>query len=311
MNLVSLSNNNSYDYVKISGPDARSFLQGQVTCNLDHLSSESSLRGALCNLKGRVVADFRLLQMEQELIMLQCSSGIGQKIIDILSRYAVFSKVELAVAEGPLAVCGLIGSTLSSELQDLLPALPGEVDEVSSNESALIVREPGTSPRYQVWCHQQESSSALQSHENGDEANWLRGEILAGVVHVTTVTSEVYTPQLLNYDISGAVDFKKGCYTGQEVVARMHYRAKAKKRLYLLQSAQTLDGDSVIATQQEPELPVVELLTVAPAIAEEECNVGLGIVSTELAESANPLLLNGNPDQTVEVVPLEYCSDAP
>ncbi|MEQ8314169.1 MAG: hypothetical protein RL839_01080 [Gammaproteobacteria bacterium] len=311
MNPVLLSDKNSHDYVKISGPDSRSFLQGQLTCNLDHLSSERSLRGALCNLKGRVVADFRLLQTEQEVIMLQCSSGIGEKIIDILSRYAVFSKVELAVAEGPAAVCGLIGSTLPSDLQDLLPALPDKVDEVSSNESALIVREPGTSPRYQIWCHQREVGTALQSEGSGDEADWLRGEILAGVVHVTTVTSEVYTPQLLNYDISGAVDFKKGCYTGQEVVARMHYRAKAKKRLYRLQSAQALAGDSMIATQQEPEVPVVELLLVAPANGDEERNLGLGIVSTELAESANPLILNGNPEQVVEVVPLEYCSEAP
>lgn len=308
MNLVSLSEKNTHDYVKISGPDARSFLQGQVTCNLDHLSDERSLRGALCNLKGRVVADFRLLQTEQEVIMLQCSSGIGEKIIDILSRYAVFSKVELAVAEDPAAVYGLIGSALPSELQAVLPPLPAGVDEVSRNGAALVVREPGDSPRYQIWCQEQETAAALHEQELTEDAKWLRGEMLAGVVHVTTLSSEVYTPQLLNYDISGAVDFKKGCYTGQEVVARMHYRATAKKRLYRLESAQALTMDSVIATGSEAEAPVVELLAVAPANQPDERNLALGIVSTELAETGQPLLLNGDPEGLVEVVKLDYCS---
>ena len=95
MKVIPLSNHNLSDFVSITGADATKFLQGQVTCDLQQLSPGNSVRGALCNLKGRVIADFRLVRLVDDQILLQTSSGNGQKVVETLQRYAVFSDVEL------------------------------------------------------------------------------------------------------------------------------------------------------------------------------------------------------------------------
>ena len=81
---------------------------------------------------------------------------------------------------------------------------------------------------------------------NSDASSWLYEDIRSGLAHVDKLHSEKYTPQLLNYDISGAVDFSKGCYTGQEIVARMYYRGTPKKRMYLLESEELITADSSV-----------------------------------------------------------------
>ena len=85
----------NYEFIRISGVDRISFLQGQLSCNTELLCAERSLTGALCNLKGRVIADFRLVEHNEDIIM-QCAAGMAVKIHATLSKYAVFSKVELS-----------------------------------------------------------------------------------------------------------------------------------------------------------------------------------------------------------------------
>lgn len=310
MTIISLSDPACFDYVEASGADARSFLQGQLTCNLDKLDYNRSLRGALCNLKGRVIADFQLYLLAEETVLLQGSPGTGQKIVDTLSRYAVFSKVELGIVDGPAAVFGLIGESAAESIRTLLPEIPGRADSVFRNESFLVVRSPGRQPRYQLWCLNEAALEMAREHgidpESGDWAAWKREEVLTGIAHVTQQTSELYTPQLLNYDISGVVDFEKGCYTGQEVVARMHYRAKPKKRLYGLTAESEIAEGAQIVTARNPDKAAVELVAVAPPAQSGNTGAALGIVSTELAGSGEPLQLAGNSQETVKLIELDY-----
>lgn len=237
------------EFVSVKGAENRQFLQGQLSCNLDLLSPECSLRGALCNLKGRVIADLRVLLHGDE-ILLQASKGMAAIILNTLGKYAVFSKVELLEHPAPPLCIGLAGVTSTEWAKGLLPELPNTRDAVTADRtSSILCIEQGT--RHELWIHDPDQAKTVkqvlsQALQALPITTWIRQQILNGEIHVTAELSEIYTPQLLNYDISGVIDFEKGCYTGQEVVARMYYRGKAKKRLFLLQgSTDTRTGVSI------------------------------------------------------------------
>ena len=100
------------EFIRISGPDAEKFLQGQVSCDMTQVTLTSSRRGVLCNLKGRVIADFRIVRYNDD-YLLQTQPGMAQKILDTLARYAVFSKVELVRDDSITKVLGVIDANVS------------------------------------------------------------------------------------------------------------------------------------------------------------------------------------------------------
>ena len=302
-----------YEYVQVSGPDALAFLQGQVTCDMEMLSADRCLPGALCNLKGRVVADF-LAVLVNDKCFLQITAGNAEKVYATLKKYAVFSKVELSLDAGPAAVLGAIdvGSEQSQPPQIAkydLPPWPPQPGSVTTAERIYSIRLPGPDPRYQIWCWDEQQAVTLVGSTASNPEQWLRAEILAGVVHVTAETSEQYTPQLLNYDQSGVVDFKKGCYTGQEVVARMHYRAQAKKRLYLLQASA---GGKQLSTDNEVLLGTTEnagkgeILTHVNSLNTEQPIVLLAILPTSIDSEETQISLSNNPEKSLQILSLPY-----
>lgn len=239
------------DYVQVTGPDAKTFLQGQVSCNMELLSPKLSLRGVLCNLKGRVIADFRAIQVGES-VWLQTMANMGQTLIDVLAKYAVFSKVTLSLHTRHVSAVGLFGDGADSKLAPLLDQNLKQVNAAASTENIIAIRLPSAQARFEIFglndTGKQVVSDLLQEIDTATPEEWARLDIEAGIIHIDEKDSEEFTPQLLNYDISGVIDFKKGCYTGQEVVARMFYRGTAKKRLYLLSSPTPIDADDLIET---------------------------------------------------------------
>lgn len=268
-----------YEFIRISGPDTVTFLQGQVSCDVTSLSSELSLTGALCNLKGRVIADFRLLQ-DAEDCLLQTQSGMAQVILDALKKYAMFSKVDLRLEPG-FAATGLLGEDSAATVMELVGQVPDQTNAVVQRNGISAIALAGSTPRFEIWSQPAKHTDfqhQLQSLPTGNFADWQRQEMRAGVLHVTPELSEQYTPQLLNYDISGVINFRKGCYTGQEVVARMYYRGKAKKRLFLLQTAQDASADL------EADERFSVLLQAAPTTHDPEGYLILAIMDAAQAE---------------------------
>jgi folate-binding protein YgfZ len=296
-----------FDYLQVSGPDSVKFLQGQLTCNVERLTASLSLPGAVCNLKGRVIADFTLFK-DGENYLLQCTAGSGSKLQQTLARYAVFSKVELALAQSPARVCGVIGNGARAAFAELALEFPDGDYAVSDSTEYRIHRLPGRVPRYQLWCKTSDAAARLRQLDVMEEltcsAAWLREEIYGGIVHVDAGMSEEYTPQLLNYDLSGVIDFKKGCYTGQEVVARMFYRGKPKKRLYLIACGEDLETGTVISSSSSPEQPAAEILSAVPRHGEEP-SVALAILPTALTE-AEPASLVTETKISVQILPMPY-----
>jgi len=221
------------DIIAVSGPDSERFLQGQLSCNMNRLSATQTLRAALCNLKGRVVADMRVI-MHHERILLLCSAGMADIVLSTLNKYKVFFKTDLQNISDQFAVLGLTGDGCAAALSARGIQAPEGEDSCTVAGGAAIVRVQDMPARFCCVLSgpDDELVSALSSTcASGTEQDWRLADIRAGIAHIRPGQQELYTPQVLNYDINGTIDYKKGCYTGQEVVARMYYRAEAKKRL--------------------------------------------------------------------------------
>ena len=296
---------NEHEFLRVRGPDSRKFLQGQLSCNMEMLAPATSLSGALCNLKGRVIADLRILQCGDE-CLLQTGAGMAEIVLQTLSRYAVFSKVELQLEKLAGPCLGLLDEN-PQQWQQLLGGIPEDFNGVLQDADLALLRIPGCSPRYEAWCLTPAGRDRVQACAAGSEIRpagaWQREDVRAGIVHVSPRMSEEYTPQLLNYDISGVINFNKGCYTGQEVVARMHYRAKAKQRLYLLHSPAAISADSRLQQQLDGNTRDAEILAYSN---DAEANFLLAILDTGMVEGGARFSLAAAPDALLQLVALPY-----
>lgn len=274
----------------VRGPDACKFLQGQLTCNLNYLDAQHSSLGARCTPKGRMQSSFRilpegdgyLLAMDIELIQTQRAD---------LAKYAAFSKSKLYDETTNWVRFGL--SEGDGALVGLGLDLPQTADQMVSAHGLIAVRL--ADGRAELWSPAAQAETtqlrlAAQLVEAPIE-RWLLRQIRAGIGQVVAATRELFIPQMINLQALGGVSFKKGCYTGQEIVARMQYLGKLKRRLYRL-AADSLDaetpaagldlyspvhgssvGEVVLATRAEGDL---ELLAVLQEDAAADGRIFLG-----------------------------------
>ena len=272
----------------VRGPDASKFLQGQLTCNLNYLSDSQSSLGARCNQKGRMQSSFRILLQGDGCLLAMARELLEPQLAD-LKKYAVFSKATLSDESASWVRFGLAGG--DATLGSLGLALPQEDGAVVRTEDLMAIRV--SSDRAELWVPAEQAEHrarqlAAQLPE-GELNQWLLGQIRAGLGQVMAQTRELFIPQMLNLQAVGGVSFKKGCYTGQEIVARMQYLGKLKRRLYRLAlpagelpapgtplfspTHGSAIGEVVLAAQATDQ---VELLAVLQAEAVEDGNLHLG-----------------------------------
>lgn len=303
-------NLNHYQFVRVSGSDAVSFLQGQISANMDLLSQRQSLQAALCNLKGRVIADFRVLKHGDD-CLLQMLAGMAVPVIEILSKYAVFSKVELTLDEHSCSAIGFIGESCPQVLSTIFGDCPTDENQLQHTSDMSLIKVAAGSGRFELWFHTPEARDKfLKSTDlvfDDSLQRWNREALAAGRVHISPGLSEKYTPQLLNYDISGVIDFNKGCYTGQEVVARMYYRGKAKKRLFLASSSHAISAHSEVVNIADAGSSAGEILGFSNGQGlAQEANLLLAVLSTGAVDDKARFTLSDQADSIVEIQQLPY-----
>ena len=217
----------------VRGSDAAKFLQGQLTCNLNYLSDTQASLGARCTQKGRMQSSFRILLQGDGVLLAMATALLEPQLAD-LKKYAVFSKSKLTDESAAWVRFGLVNA--DPALASLGLELPADTDSVARNDRLIAIR---ISPdRAELWVPA-EQGDAIRGQlaatlEQADLNEWLLGQIRAGIGQVMPQTRELFIPQMLNLQAVGGVSFKKGCYTGQEIVARMQYLGKLKRRLYRL-----------------------------------------------------------------------------
>ena len=217
----------------VIGSDASKFLQGQLTCNLNYLSETRSSLGARCTQKGRMQSSFRILLQDDGCLLAMARELVEPQLAD-LKKYAVFSKSKLTDDSANWVRFGL--SQADATLQSLGLDLPVETDSVARANGLIAIR--ASEGRAELWAPvEQGESLALHLKAQLVEADlnqWLLGQVRAGIGQVMAQTRELFIPQMINLQAVGGVSFKKGCYTGQEIVARMQYLGKLKRHLYRL-----------------------------------------------------------------------------
>ncbi len=220
--------------ISITGIDKSKYLQGQVTCDVDSLAEQPVLCGAHCNAKGKVFSCFRLFNYHNSYLLFQHKSTIDASLSE-LKKFAVFAAVDIT-NDHNLAFHALVGEQAKQLIQQKFNQVPDHVSPVHHNEDVTVVYLPGSVERY-LLISNKEHSEALMTCFNlptFSSAVWNLLEIQQGfpLLHEHSITE--YVPQMLNLQAINGISFTKGCYLGQETVARMQYLGKNKKALFSL-----------------------------------------------------------------------------
>ncbi|MBJ9976023.1 folate-binding protein YgfZ [Pseudomonas sp. S75] len=272
----------------VRGSDAGKFLQGQLTCNLDYLSLEHASLGARCMVKGRMQSSFRILPEGDGFLLAMDRELLDAQLAD-LKKYAVFSKAKLTDESAAWSRFGLNEGARALQALGVQPP-EGAGSTVRAHDLIAIAVSPG---RTELWAPaerapqvQAELAALLPEAPLND---WLLGQIRAGIGQVMGPTRELFIPQMINLQAVDGVSFRKGCYTGQEIVARMQYLGKLKRRQYRLaleQAPAPLPGSEIFSPTHGSSVGEVviaataaqgvELLAVLTADAVEDDNLHLG-----------------------------------
>ena len=231
----------------IVGPDSLTFLQGQTTCDTRCVDSQHAIPGAYCTPKGRVVCDFLLCKLAEDHFALRMRRDILEASATVFGKYIVFSKAELNTVRGGWQLFACWGEDAGKNLHSALGPLPrqdnsGERYASACGEGFVLIQTDEEGTQFECYLntetHPELAQQLTATIQPGNVNTWLGLQLEQGIARVETATVEAFIPQMLNYDLTGHVNFKKGCYTGQEVVARMHYRGKPKRRLYYANMAE-------------------------------------------------------------------------
>lgn len=225
---------NLHGFLSLVGPDSAKFLQGQTTCDLDKVDQNHATLGAYCTPKGRMISSFLVASPVENTIHLRMRRDICESTLAVLSKYIVFSKAEISDTSENLTAIGFYGTESAKWLQEIFGELPSQQYAAKTLDGKTLIQLDQAGEQFELWLNAESLSSVLDSCPITEAPldPWIETNIAAGIGEVCAATQEEFIPQMLNMDITGAVSFSKGCYTGQEVVARMHYRGKSKRRQY-------------------------------------------------------------------------------
>ena len=269
-----------------TGDDARAFLHAQLTSDVAGLDTRHARRAGWCSAKGRLLATL-LVVPHAGGFLLQLARDLSPAVSKRLSMFILRAKVKLADVSDAWAQFGVWGAGAAQRLGELGLEVPQDNLRCASVERGIVVR---VAPeRFLVLAPQAEHARLAQSLAQRDEAAWAMEDIRDGLPQVRLATQEQFVPQMLNLERLGAVDFKKGCYPGQEVVARTQYRGVLKRRMVRARApVPAAPGDDVFADS----IPGQAAGTVvnAAALAEGGSEI-LAVVQISVLEAGEPIHL--------------------
>jgi len=216
--------------LRVSGRDAKKFLQGQFTNDVNEVSLSRAQLSAWCSPKGRVLANFWLVARRAGYYLLLPQETL-EMMLKRLPMYVLRAEVQLEEVSHQVIRWGLVGE--SGILTEVLGESTDEITFFSLPGARMVILGENTSIMQEV----RERVSQQSAVQLVNPERWQLLDILAGVPYILPVMADEFVPQMLNLQVLGGISFKKGCYTGQEVVARMQYLGTLKSRLYLAKVA--------------------------------------------------------------------------
>ena len=299
-----------FGLIRASGPDLRTFLQGQLTNDINRVTPEVAQLSSYCSPKGRMLGSFWIFQRDDALY-LQMPVDLVPAILKRLRMFVLRSQVTFEEVGDALVSFGLSGDCAA----ELLPFVPADATASTTREELTVIRLPGDRPRFEVvgppsalaplW------TRVVDRAEQTGPDFWALMDIRAGIPNVYANTVEAFVPQMANLQIVGGVSFTKGCYTGQEVVARMQYLGKLKRRMYRARVGGTerpLPGAEVYSASSESGQGAGRIVDAAPAPGGGF--EALAVVQISSAEAGDMRLHDGG-GPALELLELPYAFPSP
>ncbi len=245
--------------IRASGPDAAVFLHNILTNDIEELAKDDVRRCGFCTPKGRLLASMMIWHDDDDLLM-ALSADIHEATLKKLSMYVLRSKVKLSDSYGERVLLGLSGPQATAMLDKLgsipkaamqvTPIQQGQIIRLGEMRFILVLNSATAQATWQILISQARPAGL-------DAWHWL--EIVAGLPQITKATQEEFLPQMINFEMIGGVSFKKGCYPGQEIVARTQYLGKVKRRMY--------------RARIENGTPIAGMHLYAPETGEQSCGL--------------------------------------
>jgi folate-binding protein YgfZ len=281
--------------ITASGADAETFLQGQLTQDMRGLGTGPVRKARLagyCSAKGRLLASFVVWRLDDEVIAMACSADLLPQTLARLSMFVLRARCRLADASAELAVHGLVGSTARRVLEqssDTDPLREAWTCTVREGHSTIRLPDVDGLPRA---LRIQPRATAPASASSLLRSAWDRLEVRSGVARITVATAEAFVPQMVNLELTGGVDFQKGCYPGQEVVARSQYRGTLKRRMFLASCEHRAPPPGAdVFHSDDPTQPAGKVVLSAPSPSGD--GAALIELKTALASTAGTLVADG------------------
>lgn len=244
---------NHLGLIRAQGTDAAKFLHSQLTNDFSLLGLSEARLAGFCNAKGRLQASFIGFKRSPSDILLLCSQDLLAMTLKRLSMFVLRAQVKLTDASADFVVYGLAGSAVSAAT-----VASGDVERVAWRKFDLdaisvIQLYPADGVPRALWVAPTGSTAPTGAVLTPEQ--WAWGEVRSGIATVTQPVFEAFVPQMLNYESVGGVNFKKGCYPGQEVVARSQFRGTLKRRAYLAHADAALKAGDELFTPDDADQP--------------------------------------------------------
>jgi tRNA-modifying protein YgfZ len=263
-----------FGLIHFSGEDAQSFLQGQLSCDVKQVNASAALYGGYCNPKGRLLASLLIWSQSSSNgggYVMQLPAALRAGIQKRLAMYVLRAKVKLADTSDIQIRLGVAGDDAEALVRKNMGEIPASRLGIIHGESASIIRLAQN--RFELVIAP-EKASAIWEGLSRDAVpvgascwDWL--EIKAGIPIITPATQEQFVPQMANLEAIGGVSFQKGCYPGQEIVARSQYLGKIKRRMYLA--------------------------NIRPGISENPVEAGNELFGADMGEQSIGMVVNASP----------------
>jgi tRNA-modifying protein YgfZ len=285
--------------IRAQGPEAAKFLHGQLTQDFSLLGLTEARLTAFCSAKGRMLASFIGFKRSHEEILLVCSRDILPAALKRLTMFVLRAQVRLSDATEAYGLWGVAGGGDQS-LPEKVWSKAGEADGA---QWVRLYPAQGVSRALCVVPVSAEGAAPAPAGDVLDGGAWAWLEVMSGVAPLTQPLVEAFVPQMLNYESVGGVNFKKGCYPGQEVVARSQFRGTLKRRAYIVEAPAALAVGQEVFHDSDPEQPC----GLVAAAAANPAGGWNAIVSMQTRAAEGGQISAGSADgQNLTLLPLPY-----
>lgn len=286
----------------VTGEDARAFLHGQLSNDVEHLTAGFARRAGYCSPKGRLLASL-LVVPHADGFMLQLSRDLAAPIAKRLTMYVLRSKVKVIDAGEAWMQFGAWGRDAAVQLRGCGYEVPGNPMQVAAGPNGIVIALGDE--RFLVFGPAQAGATLSARFAQVAPEWWTLADVRAGVPTVTLPTQDQFVPQMANFELIGGIDFKKGCYPGQEIVARSQYLGKLKRRMYRGQveagSAAPVPGQDLFGTEPQAVGMVVNAAP-SPGGGYEF----LVVMLSSAAEEAGTIRVGAPDGPVARIAPLPY-----